>query len=184
MLSEFQKQKLKLSFEIKDLDRDGFLTKADYERVLENLAKLTNYQPGSPDYENLESKFMSSWYDMEKLAEKNQEGKISLDDWFNYYENVIRNADSYKALGEDLYSLMFELVDTDSDGKISAEEYKRLGMCYSVPENIIDEVFSQKDRDGDGYITKEEYTQYNDSWFYSEESQASGNVFVAKVRND
>lgn len=184
MLSEFQKQKLKLSFEIKDLDRDGVLTKADYERVLENLAKLKNYKQDSPEYENLESKFMSSWYDMEKIVDKNQNGTVNLDDWFKYYENVIKNADSYKALGEELYVLMFELVDNDGDDKISSEEYKRLGMCYSVPETIIEEVFSQKDRDGDGYITKEEYMQYNDSWFYSEDSEAQGNVMVSKVTSD
>lgn len=184
MLSEFQKQKLKLSFEIKDLDRDGFLSKADYERVLEKLAKLNNYQQDSPDYKSLESKFMHSWYDMEQLTDKDKDGLISLDDWLEYYEHIISNAEDYKALGEDLYGLMFELVDTDRDGKISAQEYKSLGLCYSVPENIIDEVFSQKDRDGDGYITKEEYKQYNDSWFYSEDRQASENVFVPAVRND
>ena len=47
----------------------------------------------------------------------------------------------------------FSDLDTNDDGKLSLEEFSKMGSRRGTPE----EMFERLDADGDGYITEDEF---------------------------
>lgn len=61
------------------------------------------------------------------------------------------------------YAATFQLIDTDSDGYITAGEFKRLLDMLgggSVPEETATSMFSTMDTDRDGRVNLEEMSAY------------------------
>lgn len=54
---------------------------------------------------------------------------------------------------------MFDAIDENADGKISAAEYRQLIEAWNGCATDTDEVFPLLDLDGDGHLSQEEFTE-------------------------
>ena len=70
---------------------------------------------------------------------------------------------------------MLGLWDQNGDGKLSVQEYAKLGWCYGITEEAMREAFQHLDRNGDGYLTIEELTKAVDEFYRSDDPDAPGN---------
>ena len=73
------------------------------------------------------------------------------------------------ALAKLLPEMLFKKLDADGDGKITKDEFKKLGEMISqfgqgklkdnpeLMEKILDKMFERLDADGDGKLTEEEF---------------------------
>jgi EF-hand domain pair len=73
------------------------------------------------------------------------------------------------ALAKLLPEVLFKKLDADGDGKITKDEFKKLGEMISqfgqgklkdnpgLMEKILDKMFERLDADGDGKLTEEEF---------------------------
>lgn len=65
--------------------------------------------------------------------------------------------------GTEEYAATFQLIDTDADGLISRDEFKRLLDALgggSVADEIVASMFGQMDADQDGQVTLGELSGY------------------------
>jgi Ca2+-binding EF-hand superfamily protein len=167
MLTEFQKRKAQKSFEAHDYNSNGALSQADFELIVENLAKLGQNQQ-LPKYEALKSTYISFWLELQALADIDNDGEVTLDEWYAYYDHHLVHL---------MMSHLFELIDADGDRKITIEEYKRFATCWNRSENEACETFLKLDINGDGILDKEEFLQHLDDFCYSNNPNAPGNWF-------
>ncbi|MEV5706417.1 EF-hand domain-containing protein [Actinoallomurus sp. NPDC052274] len=60
---------------------------------------------------------------------------------------------------------MFEAVDENGDGRVSAEEYNRLIEAWNGRPTDTDEIFPLLDLNGDGHLSREEFVRlWTDFW--------------------
>ncbi|QIR36321.1 calcium-binding protein [Tolypothrix sp. PCC 7910] len=165
MLTEFQKQKARKSFEVHDFNGDGILTLADFELIVENLAKLGQKQR-LLEYQALKSAYTSFWLELQALADIDNDGQVSLDEWYAYYDHHLVHL---------MMDFMFDLIDGDGDGEITVKEYKQFATCWNRSETEAGETFLKLDLNGDGCLTKLEILQHFDDFCYGNDPEVPGN---------
>lgn len=174
MLSELRKRKLAKRFNFYDVDGDGFLTKADWDRKARVLAQQRNLQPGTLEYENLQSIYNEEWERLKKFADINHDGRVSLDEWFEFIDSHITKEGWIRQLGK-WVDLMFESIDTDRNDGIDLQEFKVFYMSETSDETLTEEVFAKLDLNSNGYIDKHEMFQHLQDFYESDDPEAPGN---------
>ena len=81
MLSELQEKKLTRYFQLYDIDDDGEIAAADFERVIENVRILRGAPVGSFADHGLRCASMAFWGALNSSADTDQSGGIDLDEW-------------------------------------------------------------------------------------------------------
>ena len=81
MLSETMQKKLTNHFHVRDLDKDGFVAREDWEQCARNLAEIRRWKTGSPDYEEVVSKHVQIWTTFWEPADLDSDGKVGLDEY-------------------------------------------------------------------------------------------------------
>ena len=174
MLSELRKRKLARLFNYYDSNDDGFLTQEDWDRKAQALAQKKNLQSGTSDYETLQSIYSQEWERLKKFADINHDGKVSLDEWFQFIDSYVTKQGWIRQLGN-WVDFMFKLVDTDGNGGIDIEEFKVFYMSEVSDEALTEEVFAKLDLDSNGYIDKDEMFQHLQDFYESDDPEAPGN---------
>ena len=174
MLSELQKRKLTVLFHHHDMNHDGFLGKADYEQFVKRFGEIQNHPSGSPEYEAVYTQTMAAWEHVRQVADKDQDGRVSLEEFLESYDVTLSDEKLYDQLLVQYAQSLLALWDRDGDGRLSGVEYVALCGCYGVGEEAAREAFRHLDRDGSGYLTTEELIQ-NFKGFYGDDPDAPGN---------
>ena len=174
MLSEFQKRKLTMLFHHQDLNHDGFLDKADFEQFAKRLCEIQNYSPGSPQYEAVYTQNMTVWERVRKLADKDKDNRVSLEEHLESYGLTLSDENLYNQLVTEYVKSLLTLWDRDGDGRLSGIEYVAFAGCGGVGAEAAREAFRHLDRDGNGYLTIDELMQ-NVKEFYGDDPDAPGN---------
>ncbi len=129
LFSSLQKAKLRKLFDLYDHDRNGFVEKKDFDKVVMALAQARSLAPDSPQYEQLESSFLKVWRGLRNQADRNRDERISFEEMVTYSLDVMANPERFRSEVLDLGGLLFDLLDADLDGQISLEEYQEFGRC-------------------------------------------------------
>lgn len=166
MLTELRARKMAAFFHAADENKDGVLEYADYEKLLQNVADLRGWQPGTPEYQNLTQAYMSVW----------QQGvaKLTLPEYLAIWEAALampQVADMNRAVS----NLVFGILDHDHDDKISNVEYAEYLSAHHLDTPTADQAFKHMDTDGDGIITRAQFAQLSADFFFSDDETAPGN---------
>jgi juvenile hormone diol kinase len=176
MLTELQTKKWTRLFQVYDADGNGTVTQEDFELIFQNLAKFRNLEANTPQYDQLHAKFMEDWEHLRKDADKDNDGKVQLQEWLEHGDRRIHDQSMYQTV-VDLANQVFELLDLDSNGFITVNEYKTIMSSWHVSENVAAETFPKLDLNGDGNISKEELVELVRQFHASDDPQAPGNSF-------
>src|SRR3989442_312382 len=121
MLSDLQTRKLMQLFRLLDTDAGGTLEEADFQRALDRLVARRNVSPGSLEHAYLRVTFTSMWRDVQ-AADQDGDGAITPDEWLAHHAAHIGSA-HFESMLHAQCDVIFNLLDIDGDGKISADEY-------------------------------------------------------------
>ncbi|MEQ8463796.1 EF-hand domain-containing protein [Coleofasciculus sp. E1-EBD-02] len=176
MLTELQTKKWTRLFQVYDADGNGTVTQEDFELIFQNLAKFRNLEANTPQYDQLHAKFMEDWEHLQKDADKDKDGKVQLQEWLEHGDRRIHDQSMYQTV-VDLANQVFELLDLDGNGVITAKEYKTIMQSWHVSEDVAAETFPKLDLNGDGNISKEELVELVRQFHASDDPQAPGNSF-------
>jgi Ca2+-binding EF-hand superfamily protein len=174
MLSEFQKRKLTALFNHHDTNGDGFLGKDDYEQFVEKMGQVQNFAPDSPEYKAAYSQTMAAWEHTRKVADKDQDGRVSLEEFLASYDVTLSDEKLFDQLVIGYAHTIFGSWDRDGDERLSGVEYVALGECYGIAEKATQQAFQHLDRDGNGYLSVEELVQ-SVREFFGDDPDAPGN---------
>jgi hypothetical protein len=174
MLSELQKRKLAALFGHHDQDRDGFLTKADYEGFAQRICELWDRLPGTAEYETAYAQNMAVWDYVQQVADMNHDGRISLDEFLASYDNTLSDEKLFDQMVVEYGTTLFNLSDRDGDGRISGAEMVGLLKCYGLPQESAQEAFRALDVDESGSLSVEQLMKRARE-YYSDDPSAAGN---------
>jgi Ca2+-binding EF-hand superfamily protein len=175
MLTDFRKRKLMVLFDMYDIDKNGLLEQADYERIGQNLAASLHYQPGSPEYARLSASQMAVWNSIYQLCGAPASQSVTPEEYLAALDQLLSDKNNYQTIVGTWTDSLIELSDQDGDGRLSQQEYVANARSFNIDEEAATEAFRRLDRNGDGYLTHDEISQGVEEYFYSDDPQAPGN---------
>ncbi len=176
MLTELQKRKLIKLFSMYDANYHGILVSHDFENIVKKLANIRNWGARSAKYQLLVDKCMHKWKCLKAEADKSHDQKVTLEEWLNYYDDLLNDEEKYNQEVRSLMELVFEVFDGDEDGKISQQEWAGLLSVYNVSPVYAPIVFPNLDSNQDGFLSKDEVLQLIRDFFYSNDPEAPANA--------
>jgi len=181
MLTDFQKRKLNVLFNLYDVDKDGFEEQADFEHIVQNVATTLRVQPGSPEYNRLYAAHMAVWNNVQQLSGSLGSQRVARDEYLAGYDRLLSDKDNFLATVGSWSDSIIELSDRDGDGRLSQQEYVANLRSFNVDEAAANEAFRRLDRNGDGYLTHDEISHSVEEFFYSDDPEAPGNWLVGPI---
>jgi Ca2+-binding EF-hand superfamily protein len=155
MASELQRRKVAGVVEAMDVDGDGFLGEEDFAALTRRWTAVRELPPGSAGHERLTEIMMGWWATLLAASDLDRDNKVSLDEVLLVVDRLGEMLDAVRGTA----AAMFEAVDEDQDGRISAAEYRQLIETWNGQPTDTDEVFHRLDLDGDGYLSRAEFTE-------------------------
>ena len=154
-LTEEQKaflvRKWKTYFLVQDVNKDGYLSTADYDEIAKRFVKF-----GKLDEKKGKEVAKALADVIANFGLKDRDDKLTLEQYLDFFVKFRENPRS-KELMNATMSKMFDVVDLNGDGVISREEYRVVFQCFGVDESNAKPSFDGIDTNHDGVISKEEY---------------------------
>jgi|KBSSwiStaDraftv2_1062776.scaffolds.fasta_scaffold36821_1 Ca2+-binding EF-hand superfamily protein len=180
MLSEFQKRKLTNLFNIHDLNHDGALERSDYVEYTNRLTGKRGVPAGSPKYEELLSQLLGFWGMLEQIADRNQDKRVTLREWFACFDQLLSSPDSAQRM-RPIGEAVFGMLDRNNDGLVTLDEYKWLFSSGGLDSSLASDSFKKIDTDHDGRITTAELSARLFEFFMSDKPDAPGTWLFGPV---
>jgi Ca2+-binding EF-hand superfamily protein len=169
MLSEFMKKKLTRYFHLRDLNGDGFVEQDDWESSARNLAEIRDWEPGSPQYEDIVAKHAAIWTTFWKPADLDNDGRVSLDEYLALTETQQKRGSFASHVILDLFGAIFDVIDRDGDGQITLQDYRLYFEAWGLDEDVAEQAFLELDLSGDGRLSRSSFVQFNANFFTSDD---------------
>jgi Ca2+-binding EF-hand superfamily protein len=173
MASEFQRRKIAGVFDAMDADDDGFLDKGDFAAL---TARWTSIR-GPGDHIRLAEIMMGWWATLLAASDRDRDERVSLDEVLLVVDRLGTMPEAVKGTAE----AMFEAIDEDGDGRISAQEYRRLIEAMSGRATDTDTIFPLLDRDGDGHLSLREFIALWREFWAGDDPAAPGSLVFGRV---
>ncbi len=153
MASGFQRQKIDNVFRAMDDDGDGFLDESDFQALTDRWLAVRGGEPGSPGRADLAEVMMGWWSTLRAAADQDRDDRVTLDEVLLVVDLLGEMADAVVHTADS----MFDAVDEDGDGRVSAQEYRRMIEAWRGEPTDTDAVFPLLDLDGDGHLSRAEF---------------------------
>ena len=171
--NEFWLKKLMMAMSVVDANKDGFISKADFDLVIERYHKM-----GSSE-EHLERL-------KEAYAVLRQVLGVADDDTRLTYEETIENFGKgiITSTTEELAMFItahFETIDSDGNGEISFREWTEMYKAVGINTEFARASFDAMDANGDGIVSREEFTAYGKEYFFSAEDKLKSSILFGPL---
>lgn len=171
MASEFQAAKIARVFRAMDVDADGYLTRDDFTALSDRWTALRGQPPGSPGYRRLNEIMMGWWETLLSAADPDQTGeRVTLGDVLTLVDALGTMPDAVT----DTATVMFDAVDANGDGEISAAEYQQLIEAWNGTATDTGAIFHLLDRNGDGHLDRAEFAELWAEFWAGDDPAAPG----------
>lgn len=181
MLSALRRRKLSRKFRVFDRDSSGFVEAADFDYAVRKLTELRGWSAGSSKRADLAERYEAFWHALQKHADSDRDRRVSLEEWLKYHELALdfeielkRTMSGYEGMTDSLACFVFDVLDRDGDGEVTAAEHRQFCDAYDL-DTSPDELFARLDGDGDGRITRAELRERVAEFYFSDDPEAAGN---------
>ena len=181
MLTSFQRAKIPNLFKVFDMDNDGNINQRDVIRIVNAVSTKRGWQNGKGEYTSLYNNFISIWKDLLSIADKNNDDQISLEEFLNFYGQILQNEFEYRKMLEGLGKTIFSTFDTDSDGNLSLSEYQDFYKVMGLESDFATAIYHHLDLDQNGIISIQELIKLLDQFFFSQDKNAPGNLLFGPI---
>lgn len=176
MLSEFQTQKIRRVFTLHDLNRDGVMSRADFEEYTRRIGTARGWDADSPEYREVLSRFLAFWDGLTQATEVEATGQVTPAEWLEYWDRVLGTPGMFEQVAAPIARALLTSLDEDGDGAVSAEEYAALFSSGGFSAEEAAEAFARLDIDHDGRLSIDEVTQMTERFFRSDDPADPGNA--------
>ncbi len=180
-LSPFRRRKLDMMFSVLDLDGDGFVEQADFTRRVEAFARMRGWEAGSEEYERNLRFALDEWENLRETADADEDHRVSRREFGRYGEVFLDDRDAVRAHARGDAQLLFDAMDSDGDGKVTADEYRVYLEVCGVDASAADAFFAHADLNEDGRITRAEMSHAVEEFLLSEDPAAGGNYLFGPL---
>ncbi|KAG6454346.1 calexcitin-2-like [Manduca sexta] len=175
MVSDFRKTKLLHIFNaFFDVDRNGYVDKNDFQVAAGTIATLRGWKQGDTTYNLLEENLLAIWTGLQGHADKDNDGKVSQDEWIQLWDDFAKNPESSKEWQDLLCRCIFQIEDSSNDGSIDCEEFSSVHASFGLDKQESIDAF-KKMAAGKESITWPEFQELWKEYFITEDKDAPGN---------
>jgi len=153
------KDRLEAIFHTTDADGNGVLTENDFTIRGALLAKASKLHEGTPEFNGVVASFEHLWKGV-SAADANHDGKVTKEEFVSFWEKILATSKSFEdlpAYNKKIVDLLFQGLDTNSNGFISKEEYAAGIKAVGGNEHDIDAGYEYLSHIGGGKINVEAY---------------------------
>ena len=168
--NEFYARKLRQFVRVTDTDKDGYISRHDFDLVVERYKQLGVC---SPQHLEKISASMASILDLMGITDPSVKMTYEQyeDKWFGVVMNLQDNG-----LLEKLFMSMFDSTDLNEDGYLSIDEWTAQGGCWGIDKETLQTSFNNCDVNGDGKVSKEEFTNYFYEFIATSENKLNSSI--------
>lgn len=183
MLGDLQRQKAAHYFDLIDEDGNGLIEPADFERRADRLAEAFGITDEA-ERSRLRRRLLLWWEHLSTLADKNDDGRITREEWEMYWERfkiAVSMGSNRQSLGklERVARHTFRAIDRSGTGRVSKEEFSSWLQAWDIDRHNA--VFHRLDRGGKGFLTEEDLTEATKEFYLSNDPAAPGNVLYGEL---
>jgi Ca2+-binding EF-hand superfamily protein len=175
MSADFLHQKIEAIFDRYDRNGDGVLEQSDLIGTVDRYREHFKVPRDSAKYTDAIKLSKEIWRRLQG-ADVDSNNKITKREWHAAYGNPSIVDEVAVPLGR----LVFDLADTDGDGKLGKDEALAAFRLDGLSNAEAAEAFRQLDADHDGYVTAREIEQATRDLF-SSNKKAAGNVLAGNI---
>jgi hypothetical protein len=173
MLSETMQRKLKSVARRWDDNGDGFVEEDDYAIAAGRLAALSGYPSDSPEYGGILRALMAGW-ELMRQFDTDGDGRVSPEECLGGFEAIHADPARYEEVIVAPSKGIFDLLDADHDGRISAAEHEAFLRAFNASDDEVSTSFAHIDFDEDGYLSRVDFLQLVDQFFRSDDPDLPG----------
>jgi hypothetical protein len=137
--------------------------------------------------DRLRRRVMLWWEHLSTLADANDDGRITREEWEMYWErfkiavSMGSNRRSIERL-ERVARHTFRAIDRTDSGRVTEAEFGDWLAAWNVDRHAA--VFDRLDRDGKGYLNENDLTEAIKEFYLSNDPDAPGNVLYGALPDD
>lgn len=174
--NSFLDQKYRSYFGFLDVYNEGFITKATFDQICENLCMV--YSASPEKVRMLKAEIPKWWMHFQDLAE---DGKISEQRYVDVIRSCFLLPTTLKTYRDNIalaIGIIFDIIDADKNNNISIQELSKYYSAFGcTDQKFLRKVFETLDTNGDGLISRKDYLDINDKYFFNADSN-SGCAFL------
>ncbi|MER7407970.1 EF-hand domain-containing protein [Streptomyces sp. NPDC000070] len=158
MTTSVQEQRLRRRFDMWDKNGDGTIDRSDWEGEAQRILISFGENESSPKGRALTDAYLGMWDHLAGQAGVGRDGALDYDQFQAVAaEQVLdRGEAGFDQVLRPTISAMAALCDTDGDGQVSPQEFKRWIGAIGSDASTADTAFKLIDADGDGYLSVDE----------------------------
>ncbi len=172
-LNEFWKKKVYRAIRVRDANKDGYISKADFELIVQRYKDI-----GAPEehLKKLDKVFTAHCvrYDL-----TDESAKLTYDQFAAMLARTAKNKDEDKRV--DFFKSMFVVIDIDGNGEISFQEWVEFYKAMGIDTQYARASFDAMDANKDGIISKKEFAAYINEYFFSSENKLNSSILYGPL---
>lgn len=188
LLTELQQRKILHKFELLDLDDNGLIEYADFQRVVEGLAAAREWNREDPRYQRLLTTNQNLWMALQKHCDADDDGSITPQEWLDYHGQALHSSremdrviPGFANTLDAFTAFIHDLLDADGDGVVTEEDYLELSRAQGLDDVDALRIFDAIDEDRDGNLTLDEVSKLVRQFYLSDDPEAPGNEFFGSL---
>lgn len=148
-------------FELWDVDGNGRVDRADFDLEAHRIVDAFDEDDSSPRGRAVIDAYLAMWDYLATKAKVGPNGSLSATQFERVAQLEIIEPGNvgFSGVLRPTVSAALDLCDTDGDGQISPNEFKRWIDAIGVDQSEADAAFRQIDVNGDGQLSVEELIQ-------------------------
>ena len=158
------RKKMTTYAEYSDSDKDGYVSRADYDLIATRYKSLTI---ADPSHGVVVDKVMGTVSTMLGLVGSK---KLTYAEFVDAFVDGVAKQIISDRVDTQLFGAFFDTVDANGDGSIDMAEWRAHYECYRVPLEYAKASFDAIDTNHDGLLSKEEFVAYHVSYFTTTDS--------------
>ena len=173
--NEFWEKKMDRAVRVRDTNKSGDISRADFELVVEHYRNLGT---SNPTHIEVLSKYMLNL--IETLHLTDESTTLSYDE---FKEKFLRLVEEWTKNGtyKMFFGAMFSNLDVNGDGYISLEEWTAHYNSMGIDPGYARASFEAMDVNGDGKISKEEFVNYHYEYYFTTENKLNSSVLYGPL---
>ena len=169
--SEFWRRKLHTAVALQDVDKDGFITRHDFDLIVQHYKDA-----GSPPEHIKEME--KSFKVMYKIWGVPEDRKMTLEEFEkNYADGIVET----HANADEFFLNMFKQIDINGDGMISVREWQVHNAAIRIDSESAKKSFEAMDTNHDGVISKEEFVAFHKEFFFTTEDKLKSSLLFGPL---
>ncbi len=169
--NEFWKKKFMKECEVRDTNKDGFLSRSDLDLVFQR------YKDMGTSEKHL-AKLKGCLADIsEALGIADPSTKLTYEE---VTANLAKESDKFKDLAK-IFPVCFEVIDSNGNGVISFKEWCDYYKVIGIDTAHARPCFDAMDTNGDGVVSMEEFIAFNKEYFFSVEDKLKSSIMYGPL---